>query len=631
MQRREFITLLGGAAVAWSLVSVPLASSLAAEPLPRSVLIMDQSGPGLPFYAGISSGIRAAIASGSATHVSIYHEQLDVYRFRGPVYEHSLNTHFRVKYRDKPVGVIIAVGPAALEYSLRSRAELWPEVPVVFTFVDTPLTQLKLPPDVTGNTMQSHPRDMVIAARTVVPDIKRIALVGDPPENQTYYRDLKKEVPIVAADLEFIDLTGLTMSELRKRVAVLPDHTAILYTSIFSDGEGNSLIPADAAALVTEVANRPMLVDLDSILGRGAVGGFITESSLLGEAAARVALRVLNGESASNIPIKESELARPIFDWRQLKRFGISEASLPAGSEVRFRELTAWEQYRWQIMLIAAALLIQTTLIIWLYYEHRRRRNAEADSRSALAKFADMNRVATAGELTASIAHEIKQPLAAMVTNANAALRWLTKKTPDLDEARAAMQSVVSDGHRASEVVGGVQAMFKKDGQEKTPLDLNDLIQDVLGLVRGELQAQGIIVQAGLNRRLPLVLGHSGQLQQVILNLVRNAADAMGSVSGRARVLRMKTAIHDPDGVLLSVEDSGIGIDPKDLDRIFESFYTTKSQGMGMGLSICRSIIEAHGGRLWATSAIGHGAVFNVQLPVVGPGVETARAEEVIE
>ena len=618
MQWRKFTGVLVSAAVAWSLVSMPLAGSFAADPLPRSVLIIDQYGPGLPFSAGISSGIRAAVISGSARRVSVYHEQLDLARFRGSDYEHSLNAHFRVKYRDRQVGVIIAVGPAALEYVLRSRAELWPEAPVVFTFVDKPaIAQLELPPDVTGNTLQSHPRDMVLVARTLVPDIKRIALVGDPPENQTYYRDLKKEVPIVAADLEFIDLTGLTMTELRKRVAVLPDQTAILHTSIYSDGEGHSLIPADAVALVAEMANRPIVVDLDTHFGRGSVGGLITTSTSLGEAAAKLALRILNGESASNIPIKESELARPVFDWRQLKRFGISEANLPPGSEVRFRELTAWEQYRWQIMLIAAALVIQSTLIIWLYYEHRRRRYAEANSRTALAKFADMNRVATAGELTASIAHEIKQPLAAMVTNANAGLRWLAKEMPDLDETRDAMKNVVSAGHRASEVIGSIQAMFKKDSQEKTTLDLNNVIQDVLGLVQGELQMQGILVQSGLTRPLPLVLGHKGQLQQVILNLVRNAADAMDTVSGRARVLRIKTAIHDPDGVLLSVEDSGTGIAPKDIDRIFELFFTTKSQGMGMGLSICRSIIEAHNGRLWASSGVDHGSVFNITLPAI--------------
>ena len=147
-------------------------------------------------------------------------------------------------------------------------------------------------------------------------------------------------------------------------------------------------------------------------------------------------------------------------------------------------------------------------------------------------------------------------------------------------------------------MIASIRAMFRKDGQDETTVDLNGIIQDVLGLVRGELQAQGIIVQTELTKPLPLVLGHSGQLQQVILNLVRNAADAMGSISGRARVLKLKTAIHDHDGVLVSVEDLGTGIDPKDIDRIFESFFTTKSQGMGMGLSICRSIIEAH---RWST------------------------------
>ena len=617
MQRRKFTRILVSSAVAWSLAFVSIVASLAAEPLPRSVLIIDQSGPGLPFYAGISSGIRAAVISGSTSQVSIYHEQLDVSRFRGPTYEHSLNAHFRVKYRDKRVGVIIAVGSAALEYVLRSRAELWPAVPVVFTFVDKPaIAQLELPPDVTGTTLQSQPRDMVAVARTLVPDIQRIALIGDPPENQTYYRDLKKDVPIVAPDLEFIDLTGLTMTELRMRVAALPDQTAILHTSIYSDGEGHSLIPADAVALVAETANRPIVVDLDTHFGRGSVGGLITTSSSLGEAAGKIALRILSGESASNIPTKESGLARPIFDWRQLNRFGINEANLPPGSEVRFRELTAWEQYRWQIILIATALVIQTTLIIWLFYEHRRRRYAEADSRSALVKFADMNRVATAGELTASIAHEIKQPLGAMITSANAALRWLAKEKPDLVETREAMKNVVSDGHRASEIIGSIRAMFKQDSQVAA-VDLNDVIQDVLRLVHGDLETRGILVQTGLTRPLPLILGNKGQLQQVLLNLVGNAADAMGSASGRARVLTIKTAIHGSDGVLLSVENSGTGIAAKDIDRIFESFFTTKSQGMGMGLSICRSIIETYNGRLWASTGVDHGSVFNILLPAI--------------
>ena len=271
-------------------------------------------------------------------------------------------------------------------------------------------------------------------------------------------------------------------------------------------------------------------------------------------------------------------------------------------------------------MFIAAAFLIQMGLIVGLFFEHRRRRYAEVTSRTAMGKLAQMNCVATAGELSASIAHEVNQPLTAIVNYAGAALRWLAKPVPDLDEVRASLEDIVNQGHRASEVVGNVRAMFNKDDEARAPLDINELVQEVLRFVRVELQTQEITVQTGLGTQLPLVLANKGQLQQVVLNLVRNAADAMNSVSDRARVLRVNSAIHDPDHVLVSVEDSGTGIDPKDIERIFESFFTTKSDGMGMGLSICRSIIEAHNGRLWASTGIDRGSVLNVQLPAASPG-----------
>ena len=188
----------------------------------------------------------------------------------------------------------------------------------------------------------------------------------------------------------------------------------------------------------------------------------------------------------------------------------------------------------------------------------------------------------------------------------------------NLDEVQTALTQVVSAGHRASEVIRSVRAMFDKDGAEKTPVDLNDLINEVLRLADGELKAQRIVVETDLSGTLPLVLGHRGQLQQVILNLVTNAADAMESVPDRARVLSIKSAVQDANN-FVSIADSGTGINPRDIDRIFESFFTTKSKGMGMGLSICRSIIEAHDGRLWASSDFGHGSVFNIQMPAVGP------------
>jgi signal transduction histidine kinase len=242
------------------------------------------------------------------------------------------------------------------------------------------------------------------------------------------------------------------------------------------------------------------------------------------------------------------------------------------------------------------------------------------------AELARVARLTTMGEMTASIAHEINQPLAAIVANANAGLRWLANAAPDLDETQAALKRIVNEGHRASEVIGSIRAMFKKDDQDKTPLDVNELIREILALMHGQLESHQVSLRTELTHALPEVAANRVQLQQVILNLAMNAVEAMDAVIGRRRVLRIFSEAHNPPGVLVTVEDSGTGIAADNIDRIFDAFFTTKSSGMGMGLSICRSIVEAHGGRLSAARAHPHGTVFQVFLPAGEPAaVERSR------
>jgi len=234
-----------------------------------------------------------------------------------------------------------------------------------------------------------------------------------------------------------------------------------------------------------------------------------------------------------------------------------------------------------------------------------------------------MDRVATAGELSVSIAHEIRQPLAAIVANASAAARWLTNKPPDLNRVRKCLEAVASGGLRAGEVVSSVLTMVRREGGEQSPIDLNEVIQDVLEVLREELERQEISVQTGLTTPLPPVLGHHGQLQQVILNLIKNSADAMKSLPDGPRMLMVSSAIRDDSDVVhVSIEDSGEGIDPQDIERIFDPFFSTKSQGMGVGLSICRRIIEDHRGQIWASPGFNRGSIFHVQLPLFRGQVE---------
>jgi PAS domain S-box-containing protein len=245
-------------------------------------------------------------------------------------------------------------------------------------------------------------------------------------------------------------------------------------------------------------------------------------------------------------------------------------------------------------------------------------RESERRYRNALLELTHANRVTTMGQLTASIAHEINQPIAATVTNAAAALRWLAREPPDLDEVRQTLDRIVSDGKRAGDVIGRIRSLIKKATPRKEDLEINEAILEVVALTRGEMVKNGISMQTQLAEALPLVQADRVQLQQVILNLIINAVEAMSGVAEGSRELLISTGKDASNGVLVSVHDSGPGLESKSAERLFEAFYTTKPEGMGMGLAICRSIIEAHGGRIWATANEPRGAVFQFTLSEEG-------------
>jgi PAS domain S-box-containing protein len=243
------------------------------------------------------------------------------------------------------------------------------------------------------------------------------------------------------------------------------------------------------------------------------------------------------------------------------------------------------------------------------------RKRAEEALHKAQTELAHVTRVATLGEMSASIAHEINQPLGAVVNNASACLRWLAGQTPNLEEARKSAANIVRDGHRAGEIIGRIRALAKKAPPRKDWLDINEAILEVIALARSQAQNSRVSLQTQLSKEVPLILGDRIQLQQVILNLIINAIEALSGVGDGPRELEVGSGKHEPRGVLVTVRDSGPGLDPQSLDHLFTAFYTTKPQGMGMGLAISRSIIEAHGGRLWATANEHRGATFQFTLP----------------
>ena len=588
----------------------------AAETRARSILVLDQSEARGPFYYQIFSGLRSVLIADTQSHTTLYSENLDLSRFGGPSYEESLRRHFKEKYRDRSIGVVVAIGAAALELVLRWREELWPGVPVVFELVDeTDLARLSLPPDVTGSTVRLPLADSIKAARAVVPDLDSLVLVGAPWDRQILFRNWKDEIPTAAAGLNVTEIIGLTMAETRKRVEALPPRSAILYSAIYSDGEGSFYPPATALKLIADKANRPIIVAAETFLEPGGVGGFVLVPSVIGQDAATLALRILNGESPSNIPTKVTDAIRPVFNWQQMQRWGVSESNLPPGSEIRFREPSLWENYKWQSISVAAILLVQAALISILLHERRKRNDAELEARRRMTGLAHVNRQATAGELSSSIAHELNQPLGAILTNAETAELMLESASPDLSEIKEILADIRRDDLRASEVIHRMRSLLKRTPFETKDVDLNETMREAFELLSAQASARDIVLYLQASPGALHVKGDPVQLQQVILNLIVNSMDAMGATPDGRTVIG-RTEMNGESLAVISISDSGPGIPQDKLNEVFDPFFTTKKKGMGIGLSIARTIVQAHKGRIWAENQTGGGAVFRLLLPL---------------
>ena len=583
----------------------------------KRVMLLHSFGRDFKPWSEYAKAIRMELDRQSPWPLDITENSLVTARFSDEDPEGPFVDYLRALFAKRRLDLIVSIGAPAANFVQRHRQRLFAGTPMVLMAVDERRVQYS---NLTAN-------DTAVAVRInylsvfenilqVLPDTKDVVVVvGTSPIEKFWKEAIAKEVEPLANRIKLSWTDELSFESLLKQASTLPPHTAIFWELMIVDAVGVVHEGDVPLTRLHAVANAPIFSYDESFFGSAIVGGPLLLVADSSRQTAAIAVRILGGEKPGEIKTPPVQFAGPVFDWREMRRWGISESRLPAGSEIRFRPATAWEQYRWQVLIIAAVILTQTLLIMGLLYEHQRRRRAEVQSMQRMTELAHLNRVATAGELSASIAHEVKQPLAAVVAQSSAALRWLAHATPDLDEARAALKKITFAGNRASEIVDNLRSMFRKESGARRPLDINGLITNVIGLTSHEAQKHDILVHTTfLDAPKPQTLGDQAQLEQVFLNLVMNAIEAMNSSKSDHRVLELKTSVNEGHEVLVTVADSGPGVDAENLEKIFDAFFTTKADGMGMGLSICRSIIESHGGRLWALPG-DPGLIFCVSLP----------------
>ena len=452
----------------------------------------------------------------------------------------------------------------------------------------------------------------------VLPDTTNVAVViGASPIEKYWLEQMRAEFQRFEGRVRFTWFNELSFEEMLKRAATLPPRSAIFFGLLSVDAAGVAHEEGKAMAQLHAVANAPVFSYNDVFFGDGIVGGPLISVADVGGQAASVAVRILNGELPGTINTPPIGFAAAKFDWRELRRWNISESRLPAGSEIYFRPPGAWELYRWQITAGVAALLLQAAIISWLLVERRRRYLAEGEANSRRREVIRLNRVTTASVLSSSIAHEINQPLGAILSNTEAAQKLLKVNPPDLAKIDDILSDIVRDEQRAGEIITGLRNLLdNRNDTELHALDLNDSVPELVKIVTPELVRREITLSTILAPEALLVRADPIHMQQVIMNLVMNGMDAMEGAPEPRKLSILTRRDSERDIAEVRVSDSGIGIPMEKMTQIFDPFVTTKRQGTGLGLPIARTIIESYGGAIWAENCQ-RGAMFCFTLPLV--------------
>ena len=582
----------------------------------RHIVLLFDERVELPGLSLLEAELVRTLRSNSSEPIEVYREAMDLSRFSTLSYQTALRDFLRIKYLDKKIDVAVAVMAPAFEFLLAHGDLIFPGTPIVFCGLDRrQLGTRPLPPNVYGVLIEREFAPTLELVLRLHPTTENIVVVSGTAEFDTSLRsDAQEEFLPYEKRVSFTYPSELSLSQVLERVSQLPARSIVLFITMFRDGIGQPLVPHDVVERVSSEASVPVYGFLDQYLGRGIVGGSLYSSSMIGAEAAKMALSLLAGATPPQ-KFVEAVSNKIAFDWRQMQRWGISESSLPPGSEILFREPTAWERYSWQIALTILTILIQAGLITVLLHEHRRRQLAEVQSRQRMAELARVMRFSTAGELTASIAHEINQPLGAILTNAETADEILKSATPDISELKAIVKDILHNDRRAGEVIRRMRSLLKKAPFELKNFDLNDIVRETLGVISALAVGRQVELTSLIKPDALPILGDRIQIQQVILNLVVNGIDAMRDTPAENRVITIRTSRVE-NFAELSVSDRGPGIPEDKLKEVFEPFFTSKAEGMGMGLSIARTIIDAHHGQIWAKNRVHGGASFRIKLPL---------------
>lgn len=575
------------------------------------ILALFEANSTLPANVHILEGLLSGFED-SYADFDFYAEYRDVHRFPGPEEDAAFLDQIVSRYAGRPLDAVVLFGPAMLRFGLAHREEFAPDVPALFGGISVFSQPEAMPEGMRGAVSNFDLAGTLDLARGLQPDARRVVVFTGSSDFDRAWEARARAAFADVTDIPVEYVSDLDLEGFRSRAAELGSDTILIILTVFQDAAGESFLPAVAGGAIAAASSAPAYSVYDTFIGKGIVGGRVETFDALGRAVAELTAEATGG-GASGPPVVEIT-PRVIVDWLQLARFGLDPRLLPEDAVVLNYRPTVWERYRTPIVAVAVVLALQSATIALLLLQGRLRRKAEHEARARQLDLARVSRIGHLGELSGALAHELSQPLTAILANAQAGARLATKEPVDMEEIRAILDDIIKDDRRASALIVDLRKLMTNNAPEMGEVDLNAVIRSTLDLVRSELLSREIRVSEALSPRSLPVRGNAAQLQQILLNLVLNAADAMAETPADRRKIVVRAHVREDGWRELSVRDAGTGLSGAELDP-FLAFATTKSGGLGLGLSISRTIAEAHGGRIDFDRTVTEGARVVLALP----------------
>ena len=586
-----------------------------AQPVVRQVLVLQSFDRGNPSVDQFTGNFRVELDRRAEGPVNVVQVVVGPTGFVGAPGQ-AVVDYIRSTFigRPKPDLIVTVAGPAAV-FARKYRQQLFPDTPTLLASVDQ--KYLKDAPlgdnEAAVAAVTDYPR-VIEDILQLLPQTKQVFMViGSGQIGQFWRPELENDFRRFHDRLTFGWFDNLSVQETLRRSASLPDNSAIVYAIFGTDAAGEAYADDRLFAELHATANAPLFSGHSVFLGAGAVGGSLLSIDDLSRNTADVAVRLLNGAAPKSINVPVQLPGQPMFDWRELQRWGIPESRLPAGSVVRYRAPSLWSAYRGTVLTAVGVLAVQSLLIAGLVYQRRARQRAEVDSRKNLALAADASRRLTMSALTSSIAHELGQPLSSMIHNAQAGRMMITADRLTPDTMGEILSDIETEGVQATQIIDRHRTMLRGHQLDTKPIDLHVVIDESLALVAHDMRARQIEATVNLSSHPCIINGDQVLLQQVLVNLVMNAMDAMTETPPARRRVTITTEVRAAD-VDVSVRDNGTGLPTQINGTLFTPFVTTKAHGLGIGLTITQTIVEAHGGTIDARNNPDGGATFTVTL-----------------